>query len=592
MRSHLFRINGTWYFRYVLPEKLVTALQVHQYREIRLSLYSTNHVYARELANAYWLACRELVHSDLQALSIVNVDDFKSHVRRSVMSHLPQKFTPLIELIGTTETYKLVAAVKTLSAFNVVFFVLPPPTIKGTISKKVPHGTSWDWVKLASVNGQQLAHMHLPTHMLQDALTSGQDWIEPDYLFNTVNNEEQMLRITVAWRVGFHQLFVSADLPQHIYTAVRKLTDTPSPALTTGTVSARPSTLLSKEIETYCAYKKNAWISKSQSEFAMHLRVFVEMVTDKEILQLTSKDYDFYIQNLPRWPKNCSKNKLYKGKTAREIASMPDPEETISRKTLETYYTTVTGFIRWAADRDENAGMNTSILRMKPQSNQPESDGYVALTDQHLSLIFESEVSLHFLQQSKHPYQKWLPPLGLILGGSRLDELCSLKVEQVGVENGIHYIEIRKGKTKNSVRKVPIHPVLIELGFLKFCEHKKSLGEDRLFPECTHVEKHGHRKAASRWFGEYLDHLGITDKKYVFHSFRHNVSNILNEVDSLKAWRICRYFGHAAPPGASESERSYFKQKKLEHLLPVIKALQFPIDWTKYKQVTAQTYIE
>lgn len=158
---------------------------------------------------------------------------------------------------------------------------------------------------------------------------------------------------------------VATRLPQQ-YTSLIELTGSASSV----TNEPRKSLLLSEEIKNYIKFKNPTWIPKTQSECETHLRIFNEMLTDKEVLQLTSKDYDFYIQNLPRWPANCSKNKLYKGKTAREIAMMPDPQKVIGRKPMETHYTTVTGFIGWGADRDENKGMNTSILRMKPQTNQ------------------------------------------------------------------------------------------------------------------------------------------------------------------------------------------------------------------------------
>nr|WP_298717257.1 hypothetical protein [uncultured Steroidobacter sp.] len=244
---HLYREkNGRYYVRIQFPKAFQRSHPhlVPKSAEIRLSLYSTNHVHARELAHAYWLASRKLVHSDLQALGILTIEDFKSHLRRSVTTHLPQKFTPLIELIGSTEAAKLVIAVKTLSAFNARFFVLPPPSIKGTISRKVITSSrgAWDWIKLATVNEQQLPHMRLPAHVLQDAITAGQDWIEPEHLLNSVNDEKQMLSLAVKWRVGLHQLFISADLPQHIYTVVRKLTDTPPVSPTTVTdVSATTS---------------------------------------------------------------------------------------------------------------------------------------------------------------------------------------------------------------------------------------------------------------------------------------------------------------------------------------------------------------
>jgi hypothetical protein len=163
-------------------------------------------------------------------------------------------------------------------------------------------------------------------------------------------------------------------------------------------------------------------------------------------------------------------------------------------------------------------------------------------------------------------------------------------VDQLGTENGTPYFEFGQGKTVNARRKIPVHPVLVELGLLEFVKFKKSQGERRLFPECTFVKKQGYTKAASRWFGEFLDHLGITGREYVFHSFRHNVSGMLAQVDTLKHWRICRYLGHALPSSTPESERTYFKEKKLDHVLPVIENIKYKIDWTKYKTLTEKTY--
>ncbi|MGN6683952.1 MAG: DUF6538 domain-containing protein, partial [Devosia sp.] len=48
-------------------------------------------------------------------------------------------------------------------------------------------------------------------------------------------------------------------------------------------------------------------------------------------------------------------------------------------------------------------------------------------------------------------------------------------------------------KTGNAVRRIPIHPRLVELGFLKFWERQQELGHDRLFPDWTQ-----HRKGAAQ----------------------------------------------------------------------------------------------
>jgi hypothetical protein len=141
---HLYREkNGRYYVRIQFPKAFQRSHPhlVSKCAEIRLSLYSTNHVHARELAHVYWLASRKLVHSDLQALGILTIEDFKSHLRRSVTTHLPQKFTPLIELIGSTETAKLVIAVKTRIQCPVL---RPSPSLnQGDHFKEGDHIESW-----------------------------------------------------------------------------------------------------------------------------------------------------------------------------------------------------------------------------------------------------------------------------------------------------------------------------------------------------------------------------------------------------------------------------------------------------------------
>lgn len=53
--------NGRYYFRYALPRFLIQKLAAHRHREIRLSLSTCHRWQAAELAQAYWLACREIL---------------------------------------------------------------------------------------------------------------------------------------------------------------------------------------------------------------------------------------------------------------------------------------------------------------------------------------------------------------------------------------------------------------------------------------------------------------------------------------------------------------------------------------------------
>jgi integrase len=124
----------------------------------------------------------------------------------------------------------------------------------------------------------------------------------------------------------------------------------------------------------------------------------------------------------------------------------------------------------------------------------------------------------------------WLPLLALF-GGERLSELGSLRASDVAYNAmigapAIHiHAEAKAGKrikTKKSERYVPVHPQLVELGFLDFVAARgKAHGEKTwLFPQLAP----GTTGAASfsKWFGRYIGTHGVTDAGKVFHSFRHN----------------------------------------------------------------------
>jgi hypothetical protein len=89
--------------------------------------------------------------------------------------------------------------------------------------------------------------------------------------------------------------------------------------------------------------------------------------------------------------------------------------------------------------------------------------------------------------------------------------------------------EGRSVKTESSVRAIPIHSVLIRIGFLAFVEHvrKSSDQSARLFPQLTPGPKRGFGEAFSKWFGRYKRKFGITNPNSVFHSFLHGFKDAL-----------------------------------------------------------------
>lgn len=102
----------------------------------------------------------------------------------------------------------------------------------------------------------------------------------------------------------------------------------------------------------------------------------------------------------------------------------------------------------------------------------------------------------------------WLIPLGMFTG-ARLNELCQLNARDISQDaKGIWILEItdklhtQNCKTSSSKRRIPLHPTLIEMGFLQFwSEQKERFGaRTQLFPELTYSKSYHYSRQPSRFF--------------------------------------------------------------------------------------------
>ncbi|MGH8614215.1 MAG: DUF6538 domain-containing protein [Gammaproteobacteria bacterium] len=120
------------------------------------------------------------------------------------------------------------------------------------------------------------------------------------------------------------------------------------------------------------------------------------------------------------------------------------------------------------------------------------------------------------------PVKRWVPLLGAY-SGARLSEICQLRVQDITEVNGIWCMKIvpEAGslKTLGSERVVPLHPAVIEAGFLPFVSN---LAPGPLFPALP-PDVFGKRGGnATKVLGRWVRRLGLTDKRISpSHSWRH-----------------------------------------------------------------------
>jgi len=179
----------------------------------------------------------------------------------------------------------------------------------------------------------------------------------------------------------------------------------------------------------------------------------------------------------------------------------------------------------------------------------------------------------------------WLPVIALYTG-MRMNEIGQLWLNDVKQKDDVWFFNINENENKNvknnsSIRLVPIHQKIIDLGFI---EYVNSLSGNKVFPLLVNSGKYdGVTQNYSKWFGRHLRKIGIDDKSKVFHSSRHLVKDMLRNAgvdtsinDSL--------FGHSS----GNVGGSYGDGYGLTMLNQAIQKISYDVD--ALKNLKKQTY--
>lgn len=226
---------------------------------------------------------------------------------------------------------------------------------------------------------------------------------------------------------------------------------------------------------------------------------------------------------------------------------------------------------------------------MKLSLPEPPTSGEdKGFTTDQLSTIFSGDFFSQFLAEPgsqfvpKHrlrPCYFWNPLIALYQG-FRSGEILQLNAANVCERDGVMALKI-EGVVKNqpTVRWVPLHPRLIDFGFLRYVETVKKHGYERVFPDA----KKGSDGKYSTWFqrpwANYLRRIGVkTSRKECFHALRHTWNEAARRADVRE--EIQERLGGWKTPGSSV--RDYGKYP-LEWLLKYLEKVEYPgLDLTAF----------
>lgn len=139
----------------------------------------------------------------------------------------------------------------------------------------------------------------------------------------------------------------------------------------------------------------------------------------------------------------------------------------------------------------------------------------------------EAAIILKAAKSERDPVRRWVPWLGAYTG-ARISELCQIRREDVLQIDGIWSVKIvpEAGdlKTASSERVIPIHPAVIESGFIKFVQKVKS---GPLFADLS-PDTYGKRGGnGTKVIGRWVRSMGLTDQRLSpSHAWRHRIKTL------------------------------------------------------------------
>ncbi len=356
-----------------------------------------------------------------------------------------------------------------------------------------------------------------------------------------------------------------------------------------GAKNAKKQPKLSAVIEEYFTEMKLAgvWRPKSELEKRVALGRLVEIIGDISVDKLSHEVARSFKKTLMKLPANMRKNPRYRDKTIKQVVKMKGIKP-IAVNTVNNNLSAVGAFNTWA--RKNGFVRENYFADLKIASKGTAQEERKAFTDKDIKRIFNPEMYLKETTGSQARY--WVPLMALFTG-ARLNELCQLHVRDIKKVDGLWCLDInadskdnknpKKLKNKASARVIPIHPVLIENGFIDYTEEQKKLKHKRLFPELKH-KIDGYSRKVGQWFNtSYLrKKIGIKDRKKTFHSFRHTVADGLKQKGVAESY-ICEYLGHST--GKSETSGRYGKRYQPKVLMEeVVQRIEYRLDKKRIKK--------
>lgn len=322
--------------------------------------------------------------------------------------------------------------------------------------------------------------------------------------------------------------------------------------------------LLSEAVTDYVAERDatKPWKESYKKDVLATFELIERVLGNVPVASISRNDGVRFFKILRMLPPNLNKNPLYQDLSIPQVLAQK-PAQTLSQQTVNNLMSRVIALFDWLV-LQQQVHVNP-FQGLKVEVTTRASAQRDRFDEEELKRIFHHPVFT--AHEMKHPYYFWLPLISLH-SGMRMNEICCLKPLNIYEEEGVWVMDVtdedddeKSVKTEAGIRRVPVHPNLIRLGFLNFVEERRK--QEWIFDGLVFDEGRGSRsRYASKWFTErFRPQVGLKVKGKDFHSFRHTVIDTFKQLDA-NLYQVKELVGHARELGDIKQDMTWDRYGK------------------------------
>ncbi|MGR9202811.1 DUF6538 domain-containing protein [Rhizobium leguminosarum] len=355
--------------------------------------------------------------------------------------------------------------------------------------------------------------------------------------------------------------------------------------------AAAPGETIMELFESYSRENPNQIKPDTLAQARRDVGLFIEYVGSTfPVHRIDKKAVREWKALLLQYPVKATETKAFEGMKLTQIVKHNETvkKPTISTTTVNRYLSGFSAFCTWLTNHGyitANPAADMFLKKSKEKTTKP-------FTVAEMNALFKSPFFTG-CQNDEAPrfwskpgnvlirdHRYWVP-LVMLYSGARPAEIAQLGVDDVREDRGHWIMHIttegegdKSVKTNGSMRVVPIHPELVQLGFLIYHAGLKKNGEKRLFPS---AERNGRGQMIaefSRDFPRYLTKIGLKEGRGLsLYSFRHGAADALRRAGYLDE-QFGFILGHTS--GTMTQRYGTLPQGMLDQRVELINSIAYP----------------